>query len=507
MSQFNTTKQKLRKVWEKIFSNKAHLLNIDNKNGLSFFSELSKQQINTNIVEFFNSPFFLATFNNDLLDASFTTKDIDDNTVTTSTKKTTLLPNIYQYEKEVNLPISEEFLPFLKIVPEVKNIPDYTLSLGKKIISSEYNDSSDIIQIRGDGSLLFKSNPSVIDEAGQETNKLLNEFTETELNTFSIPIANTKKVFNIKILYTLGGKDFSIDGRVTDIQAIYDTTFTCNQEKDTYTGNFFEEGVVGSETHDNEILFLTNSTFSFTSKKTELRYVDIPPCTSNVTIIDGVTITDSFTNTTSYSISVYGAWRNITDDIFLGNNQTVTVSTTTATITSQDVTFIGYRPYYDSDKQGILSTKDTGASDGDFDEFELFANNLPNTDNGHILTYTAITFDRSPDTDIFDTDEYIQHSAKQLPVYFNKGNDNFFTTLSGSFILETPALILDINSNEFPVYDDEYTVSGTTYVRTTENHSLITPELFTPEITDAEVQIRIYIKNPLYWKEEKKYEF
>lgn len=505
MSKFNTTTQKLRKLWEKVFKNTTDLTNVDNIDQIPFFSKLSQQQINKKIIQFYNPSFSVATIGTPT-DASFTTKDANNNTLTTSAIENTELPQPYSYQEDINLELPEELLPFIKIIPEVKNPPSHILTLGGKFTSSRFDGDSDIIQIKGDASLLFQGTPDTIQANVVLSNNILNEFTEEELNTYNIPIANTKKVYNIEILYTLSGKDYSINGRVTDIQATYNTSFTCNQEADVYNGNFFQEGVVGSERHDNEILSLTDTQFSMKARKTEIRYVDVPPCTLNTTITNGVTKTGLFSATTSYSISVFGAWRNITDNIFLGNNQTVTVDTASATITSQTVTFIGYRPYYDNAKQGILSTTDTGNDDGDFDEYELTVGNLPNTNDGHTLTYTEISFLRSPDTTIISTDEYIQHSKNKLPVFFKKSESSFFTVISGDFLLKSPALVPDINAREFPVYDDRYTQTATTYTRTTENHSLTTPTIYTPQLTDAQIKLRLFLQNPMYWKENRIYD-
>ena len=75
----------------------------------------------------------------------------------------------------------------------------------------------------------------------------------------------------------------------------------------------------------------------------------------------------------------------------------------------------------------------------------------------------------------------------------------------GSFIILSPATIDNPDTTDFPVYDDIYTVIGTTYSRTTTNHSILSLITFLPETQDVTITIKAYLVNPLYWREQRRY--
>ncbi len=514
MSKFNTTTQKLRKLWEKISQNTTDLNNISNEDQLSFFSNLSQQQINKNIIEIADTDFFIATIE-EPDDAFFSTTDAEENILTTSVNENTELPQPYSYQKEFNLELPEEFLPFVKIVPEVSNIPSHKLSLGGKFVSSRFSVANDIITMRGDGALLYQGSPQDINSDVPRINTLLSAFTSTELSDFSIPLANTKKIFKATVNYTLAGETFEIIGNLTRLDAFFDVGTGCNgnTNRDQFDANVFQEDGSG-ERGDNEFLGLTATTFSIKSKKTEIRFVDIPPCTQQNSTTNGVTKSASFGATSSYELVIVGSHKNLTTEEFLGNNQTVIIDTSNSTINSQTFEDIGQRAYYSSATEGVLSIDETGNSDGNFlKEIRLDPDNLPNTSKGHTLPYIQIIFQRNFQTfdrEVFETDEYIQHSKKKLPVFFKKSDNNFFVNFVGDFLLVSPATVIDINSRQFPKYNDFYTVSGTTYIVTTTNHSFLDSEtdtqIYTPEITDPQVRIKLFLQNILHWREERKYD-
>lgn len=62
-----------------------------------------------------------------------------------------------------------------------------------------------------------------------------------------------------------------------------------------------------------------------------------------------------------------------------------------------------------------------------------------------------------------------------------------------------------IDGIDFPVYNDIYTVVDTTYNLTTENHIMLNKDIWLPTIDGITLNIKAYLVNPLYWREERKY--
>ena len=61
------------------------------------------------------------------------------------------------------------------------------------------------------------------------------------------------------------------------------------------------------------------------------------------------------------------------------------------------------------------------------------------------------------------------------------------------------------DTTDFPTYNDIYTVVGATYSLTTENHSIFPKNIWLPETQDITINIKAYLVNPLYWREQRRY--
>ncbi len=61
------------------------------------------------------------------------------------------------------------------------------------------------------------------------------------------------------------------------------------------------------------------------------------------------------------------------------------------------------------------------------------------------------------------------------------------------------------NTVDFPIYDDIYTIVGTTYDLTTEDHGILPKNIWIPETQEVTINIKADLVNPLYWREERKY--
>lgn len=87
-----------------------------------------------------------------------------------------------------------------------------------------------------------------------------------------------------------------------------------------------------------------------------------------------------------------------------------------------------------------------------------------------------------------------------------KRNNVTVSDLFADYASYTVTYSLDIlNTIDFPIYNDIYTVSGVTYALTTEDHSLLSKEVWLPETQDIILNLKAYLINPLYWREKRKY--
>lgn len=519
MSKFNTTKQKLRTLWENIFRNTSDLKNIDNNDQTDFLAELSKELHNKAIRELNNSGFSPTIPRQPDDQSSIIVLEPDESfgdvLITTTVNKETVLPHMYISNFLTNVCIAERFLPFVKVVPEIQNIPTHTLIGGGLFTASRFGVGNDIITIRGDGALLYQGVENRINADNQIANELVNVFTEDELADFEIPLNNTKKVWRADIEFTeiATGDKFRIVGDVTKFNATFDVGFGCDAEtnQDKYEALVFQEGGF-TEKGDNEVLLLTATTFTVKAQEILIRHVNVPPCTQQNTFNEGVTKSGSFSATSAFAIQVRGRHTGVDPDTFIGNNQVVNVNSAFHIITKKTFTDPKERrPYYSSALEGVLSIEDTGSPDGNFfDEVELKGSDLPNTSKGHTLPYTQIIFQRNFQTfdrEEFETDEWIQSSRKQIPVYLKRNDNDFVVNYSVIFLLSNPATEVVINSRQFPEYNDFYTQSGTSYALTTEVHSFLgeETEIYKINLTDQQARTRIYLQNPLYWREKRKY--
>lgn len=503
MSEFDSTKQKLRKLWERTEKNENDLDNLNNIDQRSFLQNLSSNQISKPIIEIYDSGFFTADAG-----AESANSDIGNQTV----NKTESLPVLYNYNTSVNLELPESFLPYIKMVVDANNAPGTELALGQKFTASRYDLTADTIEITGDGARLFKGNPQKIDVSNSLVNTLLSFFTTDELTEFEVPIANTKEVWKGDIEYNDGIDDFKIVGPIGELEAIFNVGTGCNSNDnlDIYDSDIFEESV-GLERGDNEITDLTSTSFTMTARKTETRWVNVPPCTQQDTILEGESISSTFGATQSYKITIRGAFfKKIAGNFVLqGNNQQKTVNTTIHTVNSQDFEFIGRRAYYSSATEGILSVRELITPDGNtFNEIELNSETLPDTDDGHTLPYTTIKLLRNqlPAPEIVQEEEFIPETFQTIKELVKMQENLYHWSMTGRLMTINSATEDDPDNRQFPVYDDSYTVSGTTYILTSENHSFSTKTTYVPIRPDLQVRVRLYLQNPLYWKENRRYD-
>ena len=378
------------------------------------------------------------------------------------------MPTEVSYSQLIDLEIPEIFLPFVKYSVEVKPIPNTEIYALNEYIPSTWE--GDNIRIEGDGKLIYKQDidgisPSFIGSFNGSSTFPTSFFTVNNIN-----LDMTKRVWDATIIKDEGGAS----GNVTRIIAIISAG-------ESFTVNAFINP-------DHEIINLTSTSFTAIGDYVDLAHsINLP----------NVQRTYSFSALDSYN--------------FLLNESTTVLS---EDIESQEFEEIGRWLYWSNllQKSFVLRVK----NEKDGDKYEIILENLPDTDDGDILPYTNITLQRNLEsiTDlpevVKDEESSITTGEKEFKNYVkitasNASVPKYRFNLSGKFIISSPAIVLDSDTIDFPIYNDIYTVVGTSYSLTTENHSLLSKEIWFPETQDIILNIKAYLINPLHWREQRRY--
>ncbi len=479
MSEFNTSKNKFEKIWNRIISNTSEKEIRYNSNNPQFFTNLLKQQNIKAPIEVYNSG-----------DILLTTSQAGG----LSAIKGTTHSSRASYSQSINIEIPEVFLPFVKYSVEVKAIPDTeTHVLYQPEVSTWTGDN---IKIEGDGKLIYKNDiedisPGFISNAnGSQT------FSDSFFFSNNIDFDMSKIVWRAVI-------NGSNQGNITRITTL----------KHTSPGVGFCSGVFNTETFNvNNLKTSSNKIINMTS--------------TSFIAIGTLVVTTVTSNTETESCDIEQV---VTEDVqktitFASlENYAFTINDTLPTFKSPDITsqsfFRNNRWLYWSNsllKLFVLEIKT--ALDGDKRQISL--ENLPTQDTDDpssvSLPYTSITLKRNldPKTPIPQIEKTlgIVKSNRFFKNYVKTSSSNanipsYRFALEGEFFINSPAVELD-SIIQFPVYNDIYTQVGSpiiSYSLTTENHSFLDKQLWTSESQDVILNIKAYLVNPLYWREQRVY--
>jgi len=475
MSTFNTSQRKIREIWRRVQNNINNLKDKDNIDEFEFFTNLLKQQHLKTPLQVFDSGDIIVTpiFSPNpqvLIPRGF------------SALKGANVGTEVEYEQRIDLQLPEILLPFVKYSVEINSIPDTEIHGVTVLDNFEY--VGDSIEIRGDGTLIFKlaelptANTTI---GGLAQNVFPNSFFIDNNISFNL----AKDVFKATIVEN---DDTLKTGNITTITTIFDTgNVNCNNSNDIET---FQVNPFTEPTH--KIINITSNGFTAVGRLT-LDTFSGGGCNPEQIITEDVTKTITFGFLDSYQIVV---------------NETIVINS--ADIKTQQFEENGNWLFWSSLKQRVFKLVVFG-SDGDFKE--VVPDNFPNTNIGDTLPYTSITLKRNiVDPPTIKKEEFgssfrterefksyvrISESSAKIPT--------FTFRLEGEFVFVTPATKTSSTTVDFPVYDDIYTVVGTTYSLTTTSHTLLIKEVFTGEDTDITINIKAYLVNPLYWREQRRY--
>ena len=472
MSTFNTSQRKIRTIWRRIQNNINNLKDKDNIDEFEFFTNLLKQQHLKTPLQVFDS-------GDIIVQPAFSGS--------TALKGASVGTNVV-YQQKIDLQLPEVLLPFVKYSVEVNSIPDTEIH-GVTVLDN-FEFVGDSIEIRGDGVLIFKFGelPTSNVTIGGSADKV---FSDLFFSNNNISFDLSKEVFK----GTITRNDDSVKS-LNVIQIV--TSLITSVGAGNCIGNDNEEifEVKNLAVGSHKIISLTSTSFTAVGDLTVRTFTDTgSSCDLNTVVTQNVTKTIDFSSLNSYTITLSDGLGEPSIDIksqeFERNNRWLFWSTL---------------------KQRLFSLIVFG-SDGDFKE--VSPDNFPNTALGDTLPYTSITLKRNiidPPTIEKEEDEFQSpfRTAREFKSYVRISESferipTFSFQLNGAFVFVAPATKTSSITVDFPVYDDIYTVVGTTYSLTTTSHTLLVKETFTGAESDITINIKGYLVNPLYWREQRRY--
>ncbi len=481
MSKFTTSIKKIQTIWERVEQNNSEIQNKDNSNQFEFFNNLLKQQNIKTPIELFNSGDINVIPNTDFIsDSPFTAF------------KSEKMPTKASYSQIIDLQIPEIFLPFIKYSVEIKSLPDTDIHGFVLYDRSDFVDDS--VEIRGDGTLIFKTDrlPTSGTVGGIGIDKV---FSDSFFTSNGISFDLSKEVFKGTITKN---DDSIVTGNVTSITTTVITAVGAGNCLGSDSTEIFQTNPLTNPDH--EIISITSTSFTAIGDFIVTTFTDTgSSCDQNLVTTENVTKTFTFSAVDSYSIQLDGGVgipsSNIKTKVFEANGRWLFWSTL---------------------KQKLFILNISIVDDGDFKE--IAPTNFPDEDDGDTLPYTNITLKRNvvniPDEiekeSVTLGFERVVTSEREFKNYVQISDSSAFIPtfrfqLNGSFIILSPAIVDNPNTTDFPVYNDIYTVGDTSYSLTTENHSILSKITFLPETQDITINIKAYLVNPLYWREQRKY--
>ncbi len=476
MSKFNTTNRKLKELWEQVEKNNIELKNKDNSEKFNFFTNLLKQQNIKNPFKIFNS--------------SVITLPGTLPTDTVSAFKGENLPRLYTYNETIFLDLPEIFLPFIKYNVEIIPPPN-----GEIHGVYEYDPSTwsgDNIEVRGDGLLIWKGS-LVVKGLGSVYFIVHNE---SDLLDKGISLSLTKKVWS-----AIFDDSPANAGKVTRVQGtiITSTNGICVSTKSYNINHAFKKTHRITDLTDTNVVGIGDETITTRTPDGEGGCDTVVVTNTDIPINFPFSAFDG--GYTIQTIDLFGILHNVNS---IG-------------ITKQEFNLDGRWLFWSTDLTNIFSSNTVNIPDGDFLQMQLL--NLP---SGLPLPYTQITLRRNTagaDLPIRrkQSDGAINNNFTKALAFSTRERQNYFKRslstdvietysfqLTGSFIVITPATLLSTDPVTFPVYSDTYNPIGSDYFRT-ENHSLLDKDIWLPTNQDVSLKIKAYLVNPLYWREERKY--
>lgn len=498
MANFKNTKHKIRVTFEKIQQDQELLKQKEN--------DLEKIFLSKNYIK----------HNNIVDDTEDQLISLDLDSRYHHTVKGTLIPMQLAINYSESIPLPRTLLPFLEFETRFKTQPDRTFASLPVFYSDNIN--SDYYRVTGDGDLIWQGVLPLTDK--------FQKIHQWQIDAGQVQSSHTQEGWNVNVVWTQNDP-FPNTYRILNGQllgftsAAYNTSVGCGgNTNQTILGGSMEAsingGVIGkfnSISGDNVNVTGTEFVTTWTNPGTG--------CASNTVINLNVTKTFDIHDLTLF---VYGQRQKLVGINWVNNPSGNTVQSTGA-ITSFDASSSDdFYLYYDTTLRYmffISQTLNIGTG-----LFEPGFGNLPSTIILSPLPYSVLELRVNPDpypdklserivsdgdggTTTYGEVPMLNADNTYRPVYFKTSNStdvsenyNVYFRYSGNVI--APALIATDSS--YYDWDDFYTISGTSYVRTSFTHNTKTRTLYKPSQDDMWYRVRTTIKNPFYWKETKKFD-
>lgn len=491
---FSQESRKLEKIFNDIKTNKTALDNRKNEQLLlNFFKTTIKPHYT-------------------LSDTGWLSKAPDNNDLKTINPGDPLPESLsISYTDELEIP--DILLPYIDVFALIKTPPDSVLTSYNKYSTENYE--GDYIEVRGNGSLIYKGEYPVIGGGA---------ITEAQLGTVA-PEANTRKIFQVTVNHTDpdSGDEFVTSGILEGI-FYQDNERECEKEtdpgpppefttitiRDTFSARWYLD-------HEHEISDFTASGFTAIGDFTEQTFTSgTPDCAVDTTTTENVEQTISFSSVENYFLYIRGTQFNITQGTFVGFSGTIK-EVNGEGITSYDLLQLnGYRVYYSSNRAFEFEVGNAG---------DLILTNLPSDAGGISLPYSSISFERN----LGDLSSILETEVTE-DIFLQSSSGNI---VNGNPIRQDVALfkMQDGNASNFPYYYlkiglgatilapateddpnphidtqvDSYSIDGSSYSRSSNVDGSVS-EAFVTAGQDVQYRLMIVVKNPYWFQEVRKYD-
>lgn len=482
LQNFSNSKQKLNKIWELNQANESSLNQKENK-----LKKLFKEH------NIFKNPKVL-------YESAWVARTPVATSSVRSTKKGYILPESLAYDPVIEFNIPPEFLPFVKFDTLIKTVPNTELVGTYFYEQSDF--SQDYVEVYGDSQLIYKGRKFL--KTGR---KFLHQ--QSEIDDGSIDENLTKKVFNGIVIYTQGGDTWKVEGELSTMILTFGISAGCNgnQQFTEYTVQIDPD--LSNHLPYSKILNMDETLTSFIAKRRVVTWIDPGSgCAQGIVITENVSDTKSWSSVQATYSFVSAKKYKLIDGNFVqqGGIANYIVDERVAigdVITERTFTFAGFWLYYSTDYEWLFGIGNTNL-DGQIDDL-LDIPVVPG-DIAVSLPYTEITLLQNPgDFPLEITGANVLSQSQTLPFAYLLVSENDDGTNTyriapqvRGFIL-APATEINPLSRDVDVFDDIYTISGSTYAKTTELHTTKEKITYVSKKQDAQVKVRLTVHNPFVY--------
>lgn len=275
-----------------------------------------------------------------------------------STQKGILQPQSLSINFKNIFELPSFLLPYIETLVFLNLPPTYQLTTYTKYITEAW--TGDNIIVKTDGNIVYKG-PSF---SG------ITPFALSELADYSIPFANTKKYWNIKLTWTSGGNSFRASGNIVYFRQTVTAGTGCSgnpadqwdeRHLNVFQGHSTTFLVPGHFPESYAIIDnLTTSTITGQGDIYEIRNV-LQGLNCNVVVTENLDVPFSFPLFPSGGTTEFQLRNAVIEQFILGvwttiavGNQSVITTNDTMSPSATEVTLLGYVPHYASPADGYI---------------------------------------------------------------------------------------------------------------------------------------------------------